>query len=422
MNNIIGWKIKNLRTRLKIHQKNLCCDILNRSVLSKIENGKVTPSIYQLSYIAKELGVNINYFLENEVNDREDIKAIDNELNTLYAENRYYEIIKNFESCKNNYNSEFYNYFYIGHAYYNMEFYNEALKVLRKYVSKCNKQPDELLKKHILDLAFALNTLCKLMLKNSNYKKAMTYLFLAKDYLEHYEKENSKIYFILLNNIGSVYGFMNDYSKIVCILQPFIDNIKDFGYLKIIPSIHLSLNIAYYNLGDYEKSIEHIKKAIFFYNYTERKEHAYGCYLNYINALRYCKLYDEAFNILEQYKLEYPEKKEHDFLIQQMVLLFNKNKYIDFLELVPKLKLNQLSKLNKYGYYFMMGHISFLQKQYIQAEGFLLKCEKYFIIRNFNLDLALIYKDLYVITNNTEYKNKLHYLKKIKGKKNIMVS
>lgn len=421
MNNKIGIKIRTLRKNLNIYQKDMCCDILNRTVLSKIENGKITPSILQLQHISNKLNVPINYFLEEKSDSIDTIEYVNGPLNVLFDQNKFYEIIKFYEKNKVNSTQNFENYFYIGHAYYNTDFYYESLKILRKYTSSCMQQPDNILEKSVLDLAFAFNTLSKIMLKNENYKKAISYLFMAKKYLEKYEKFSNEIYFKIINNIGSVYILMNEYSKIINVLQPFLDNISNLGYLRILPSMHLSLNIAYYNLDEYEKSIGHIKKAIFFYNYTGRYQLEYGCYLNYINALRYCKLYDEAFDVLKQYKLKYPNEREQDFLIQEAVLLFNTQRYKSLIDLSHKIKLRKLSKLNIMGYYFMIGHIYFLQENYINSKNLLLKCENYFLRKNFCRDLKCLYNDLYEITKDETYKEKSAYFNKLKGKKNILV-
>lgn len=421
MNNRIGLKIKNLRNNLNIYQKDICCDILNRSVLSKIENGKVTPSILQLTHISNKLNVPINYFLEEKYDFIEDPHYSNGTLNALYKQNKFYAIIKFFENNKLSTSLNLENYFYLGHAYYNTDFYHEALKILRKYVYECMKQPNDDLEKVVLNLAFSFNTLSKLMLKNDNYKKAISYLFIAKKYLEKYEKFNNEIYFKIVNNIGSLYILMNEYSKIINTLEPFLANVNNLGYLRILPSMHLSLNIAYYNLDEYEKSIDHIKKAIFFYNYTGRYKLEYGCYLNYINALRYSKLYDEAFDILKQYKLKYPHEREQDFLIQEAVLLFNTQKYKSVIDMSHKIRLRKLSKFNVMGYYFMIGHIYFLQKKYIDSKNLLLKCENYFLRKNFYKDLKCIYIDLYEITKDDTYKEKSDYVDKLKGKKNILV-
>lgn len=185
----------------------------------------------------------------------------------------------------------------------------------------------------------------------------------------------------------------------------------------------MSLNIAYYNIGDYEKAIDHVKKAIFLYDYTEDSFIALDCTLNYINALRYGKKFKEACDVLAEFKNKVPnyEKDFHHFLIQEMILNFNTMNYIDALELTKKVNINKLSKITKANFNFILGHINFINNNYSLAQKQLLISEKTFVKENYSYDLAVIYNDLYKITENDVYRNKCEEYQKIRGRKNIVV-
>ena len=58
----LGEKIKNARISKKITQSALAGEKITRNMLSQIENGKATPSLETLSYIAGELNLPIAYF------------------------------------------------------------------------------------------------------------------------------------------------------------------------------------------------------------------------------------------------------------------------------------------------------------------------------------------------------------------------
>lgn len=60
----LGQRIKNERTLLGLSQRQLCGDVITRNMLSQIENGLARPSMDTLSYLAKQLGKPISYFLE----------------------------------------------------------------------------------------------------------------------------------------------------------------------------------------------------------------------------------------------------------------------------------------------------------------------------------------------------------------------
>lgn len=62
----LGQRIKKERTLLGLSQRQLCGDVITRNMLSQIENGTARPSMDTLSYLAKQLGKPVSYFLEEE--------------------------------------------------------------------------------------------------------------------------------------------------------------------------------------------------------------------------------------------------------------------------------------------------------------------------------------------------------------------
>ena len=64
MDNFIGFKIKELRHKNKLSQKELCGNFMDRTLLSKIENNVVEPSITQLKYFADKCSVPLSYFFK----------------------------------------------------------------------------------------------------------------------------------------------------------------------------------------------------------------------------------------------------------------------------------------------------------------------------------------------------------------------
>jgi len=127
----IGYRIKSLRKEKNIRQDELCCNILNRTILSKIENNKMLPSIPQLEHISDILGVSIEYFFQNhavsEHNQNSAVSSNDcTSLENLYNEKKYFDIIEITESsnpCDINKN------FYAGMSYFNIQLYNTSAEV-----------------------------------------------------------------------------------------------------------------------------------------------------------------------------------------------------------------------------------------------------------------------------------------------------
>ena len=97
----LGKKIKSLRKELGLKQEELTCDILSRTMLSKIENDKVTPSIYQLNHISKKLGYSVDYFLQTDSLSYSNNTQYEDSIYKLFKNENYLSII--FKIRKTNY-------------------------------------------------------------------------------------------------------------------------------------------------------------------------------------------------------------------------------------------------------------------------------------------------------------------------------
>ncbi|PEZ03601.1 transcriptional regulator [Bacillus sp. AFS018417] len=65
----LGEKIRTLRKEKKLTQSELAGTELTKSMLSQIENGKATPSMKTLHYLADKLGCDASFLLEEEANE-----------------------------------------------------------------------------------------------------------------------------------------------------------------------------------------------------------------------------------------------------------------------------------------------------------------------------------------------------------------
>lgn len=425
----IGAKIKYFRQQSNMCQQDLCCNILNRTILSKIENDKMLPSLPQLFHISHCLGITVSYLLDENTSpiqsDNLNLIYSNDSISTLYTSKNYYKLVCNFEDKKYQHIDNDNLSFFVGISYYNLELYKLSLKFLRKYINMFIKSDNIFKSTYINEFANSLNTLSKIMLKNKNYTKALHYLSLALEYLEQLNKTDSQIYFIIINNIGSIHCMSNNYKKVINLLESFLSNNRLLIYTKLIADMHLSLNIAYYNLSDYTNSIKHIKNAIFFYFYIGQDLDAVECYLNYINAFRYDGKTEDALNLIKAYKSLYFNEKYsslHDkFLMQEMIIYFNIEQYEKVLDLSDKIKVTNLNLVGKANYFFILGHINFLRNNYTQAYRQLMKSQKQLSLKNYTLDLAVLYNDLYRICEKQEYKSKYEYYSSLKSAKNIII-
>ncbi|ERI94003.1 tetratricopeptide repeat protein [Clostridiales bacterium oral taxon 876 str. F0540] len=427
MENNIGIKIKDLRLKNKLSQKELCGNFMDRSLLSKIETNVLEPSIAQLKYISNKLCVPISYFftdLDYNNHLEPDLYSI-SYLSEMYLSEEYLKIIKKFEIDFESFNKieDFNKYFYLGMSYYRINYDNDSIKLLRKYINTYEKCNNTIQEANVINFANALNALCKIMLKNSNYIKAEHYLLIGKKYLLDYKKSDSFINFVIHNNLGFVFNNLNKFSNTIALLEGFTTLNNNICYNQIMPHIHWSLNIAYYNIGDYKNSIKHIKKSIYLFKYIDNNEELGRCYMSYINTLRYCKEFNKAFDLIKNYEQDFSDNESMlcKLSLQKIILSFNLNNYEEALNACSKLSYDKLDKKYKMDYCFVLGHIYFLKKKFTKAKNYLKKCEKYYTSENYTYDLILLYEDLYIITQEEKYFDKLNYFKNKHGRRNLLI-
>ncbi|MBQ9996709.1 MAG: helix-turn-helix domain-containing protein [Clostridia bacterium] len=96
----LGERIRELRLRLGITQKELAGDRITRNMLSLIESGNASPSVSTLLYIAERLGTSAGYFFTStEADEGRYFKlSIIDDLKATFHEKKYRECIAICES------------------------------------------------------------------------------------------------------------------------------------------------------------------------------------------------------------------------------------------------------------------------------------------------------------------------------------
>lgn len=428
MEQCIGPKFKALRLQKGLSQNELCGNFMSRSTLSRIENSKIVPSIKQMIYLSKKLNVSISFFF-NDINYHETANSpiihSELELQHLFDNNKFYEVIEYYKYNHDKFSQidNFNKYYYVGTSYYSIKMYRESIKLLRKYINKYERSENNVQKQNVINVGNALNTLCKIMINNHNFEKAKHYSYMAIKYLSKYEAFTSLIYFIVHNNLAYIFNNTFQYHKTINLIEGFLKANNNLSYRIITPQLHIAANVAYFNIKNYDKAIEHIKKSILLLSYEDDKQEIGRCYINYINNLRHSSKFTEAFEIVEYCKKEYVNYKYlyNKFLMQEITLYFNIKEYNKVLELSDKITFNHLHKMSRNNYNFMIGHINFLNKNYNDAFKLLIGCERYFIKRNYIYDLAVLYDNLYKITKDNMYKEKSSMYKHSIGRINIFI-
>ncbi|MFL0267295.1 hypothetical protein [Candidatus Clostridium radicumherbarum] len=424
----IGIIIKTLRHKAKLTQSDFCGDYMDRTILSKIENNIIVPSISQIEYIAKKLNIPINYFFNSfdYVIPKNSSTLVSNDslISNLYHNCRYNAIIKLYEFCSNSYVRliDSYKDFYVGMSYYNLGLYNNSIKLLKKYINKYLKCSTNIQEAEVINFSISLNTISKIMLQNSNYLKAKQYLYLAKKYLLEYNQLTSTISYYINNNLGYVLNSLDEFNKTISVLEQFTTLSKENINITVMPYIHWSLGKAYYNISKYDNARAHIYKSIYLLKYSGNAEEVGRCYINYLNILRYSKQYSEALNTIRICKAEfiYNMILMNKFLVEEMAVYFNLGDFEKILDLYTNIEFSKLTDVYRNCVYFMIGHTYCMVNNLNKAKNYLIKCQKYFISQDYSYDLVIVYEDLYNITKSDFYLVKLNHYKSINGKRNIV--
>ncbi|HBA02556.1 MAG TPA: hypothetical protein DCW51_00460, partial [Clostridium sp.] len=222
MKNNIGLKIKTSRKGAKLTQNDLSCDILDRSTLSKIENGYIYPSIPQLMHISKVLNLSIsNLFCENITPCNASISSISKKLKELYVNKEYNKIIDTITPY------DFITTYYLGLSYYKLSCKEESKALLEKCEGLFCLLHDDLKPLYAENLAIAITTLGRLVINSFSDVENYNYLIKGLNYLEAYNLKNVKTYFIIINNIGAYYLYTYKYEEAISFYGEFLKNNLD---------------------------------------------------------------------------------------------------------------------------------------------------------------------------------------------------
>lgn len=398
--NHLGFKIKTLRKSLKMTQADLCCKILNRSSMCKIENNLIIPSLIQLEHIASKLNVTVSDLLQTSHISTLHINAkkSDVHIEHLFNNKKYLDIID--ISMPSN----FFYYFYKGMSYYKLGLKKDA----EKYLSKCEKFFNNMDNYNrflnVEKLSISLNSLRKLTIDSFTSSSNMNYLKKILNYLTVYNCKKCEIYYIVINNIGAYHLHKENYEDAIDFLESFLKINKKLSYINVFASIHLNLSIAKFAIKNYNDAINHIEKAIFFYNYAGESFEACECYLNLFNYHIYNKDYNECSNIINYLHNEFhiPQIKE-TFKILKLILLYNIGDMTKLILYSKKVNFNALRNKSKYDYFFLIGRINFFLGKYRVVEGYYNKCKKYLQSTKRYSDLSILYSDMYSIYGSKDY-------------------
>jgi len=404
--NDLGHKLKILRKHQKLKQEDLTCEFLNRTSLSKIENNVLTPSILQLKHLSQQLNVSLDYLLDETKGINIDPKInINNKLiEELFSKDMFFEIIDKFKPY------DFTTYFYVGMSYYKLDLKKDAEPLLDKCEGEFNSLCTSEKVYNVENLCIALNSLRKIKVKDLKDIDNYRYLTHALKYLKMYSQNKCEIYYSLNNNIGVFFILNKQFDNAIFHFENFFSINSDFIASRVMASLHLNLSIAYFAAKSYEKSINCLNKAIFFYNYINDEHQAGECYINLFNCYLYKNDISECRNIINYAakNFSHPELRSR-LEVLELTLLYNTNNLEIISEKRKTINYRILPLSAKMDYHFIIARLNFISNQYTSAVSHYKKCLYYLADRDKFFDLSIAYNDLFIATGNCEYDSLRNY-------------
>jgi len=306
METSMGEKIKKLRKDKKMTQTDLAGSEMTKSMLSQIENNLTMPSMKNLQYLAFRLGKPASYFIEDQLKQNDSIEEeIQEELKEaarLLSEDKAEEAQNRLERMTKNYNLEQdsklnadllakygecfieLNNFELGKekieeavAIYKNKFqYIEAAKSYYLLIGIPWNDFDYIKCVEILEEAIAIYK-CSL---NKDYAFEIEILYMRSilctslDQLEEGILATTQA--LEISNRTKIYYRSDEFYKIMAVLNLFLDKTEHLNeYLDkarqfatftenyaVLSSIESILGIYNNQLGEHEKAIEHLNKAL----------------------------------------------------------------------------------------------------------------------------------------------------------------
>lgn len=397
----IGFNIKTLRKIKGLTQEAVCCEILSRSTLSKIENSLMEPSITQLLHIAEILQVDAATLLnppENPENFIINEESKSGYLEKLFHMENYLTIIETtwpvtFESM-----------YYKGLSYYELEIKDKAISCLSQCENLFLKLDEKDKNIQAENLCTSMNTLRKLKIHDNSAEENIKWLKKILNYVSHYHCEYKAIYPKIINSMAVHYLLSEDYVTASKLIEEYLNTRKECCFLKPSALLHLNMSIAKFSMKDYKSSLAHIKKAIFFFDYIHDKYQSDECYLLFFNNLLYLKDFHETFKLVEFLKENMAGSIFYNtFRLLEAILFYNLGDMDKTSHILQSLNLSALREKSMTDYYLLHGWVSFHYKDYAKCEADFEKCTNTLREEKRYLDLAMIYKDLYGIYGSDEY-------------------
>ncbi|EJQ37424.1 hypothetical protein IEE_05210 [Bacillus cereus BAG5X1-1] len=269
----LGELIKDLRQQAGVSQKELCKEICSQSEISKIESGKILPTIYILMGISSKLGVEPSYFFNQLTKKQFDIiYNVKNEIRNHVHEKNYkkvktlvdkYENHSSFQTIEERqfilWHKGIIEYYLHNNLKHSLCFLEESLRTR------------ESLKHNIQDIHI-LNSLAVIHSETGQYLEAIDLFKLA---LRYYFGLNSnidyKIYNKLCYNISKPLISNKNYKEALTYCELGVKNCLETHSNYLLGGLYYQQGYIYSLKQEYQKSLENFTKAHTLFTITNKK-------------------------------------------------------------------------------------------------------------------------------------------------------
>lgn len=305
----IGSKLKFKRKQKKLTQAELAEGLVNRSYISQIEKGIVTPSYKIVVSLAKRLGEDISYFIEEQEVDLLTITDIQRNLKNaiVYIElNEWKKAEENILKISEEYLKKLdlrekgMYYWVLGEVFLFYKDWEKSIEFLERSRNNLIVRGDE------SDLIKCLNSLAKANMNNKNNEEALEILTEA-GYLLIKNQINNVLKIEVLLNMAVCHGKIGEFHSAIrlCKEAIYINSMTNTNYKS--GELFMTLGICYKKSGDLRKALEFYLKAEKFFEIFESKFNLAATLINLGILFRETQEFNVALTFIERAKIQFQE-------------------------------------------------------------------------------------------------------------------
>jgi transcriptional regulator with XRE-family HTH domain len=273
----IGEVVREIRKYLNISQKELAKGICTQALISKIERGEVIPSAEILYYIAKRLGITLDYFFDRMENPQFTyVQEFFYQIRKLIRERNYEEVSALIKTERNNpiFQNRENRQFLAWHegicAYYleqdvekSLELLNEAMKLAVSTENYTEKEIE------------ILNSIGIIYSEEGRYKEAMDIFSMAIQHMSGVAfVQDYTIYLRLFYNYAKVLTVLEDYVVSLKYCDKGLALCLQHEYLYLFGEFHYQKGENLLQLRKKKQAIEFFRKSLMIFELQQNHKFA----------------------------------------------------------------------------------------------------------------------------------------------------